>query len=413
MREQQIAGDGEFRRGWPVLVAAMIGVTTGVGAVPFYALGPSMPALQAEFGWSRSTISLALSCVALGLFVASPLAGRLCDRLSVRTLAVGSAILMACSLGAISLSGTDPWVLFVCYGAAGLLGAGTSPVTYSRALATWFEQRRGLALGAALMGTGVAGALVPLLIFYVTKLHGWRAAWMAVGCIPLLAVPFLLLWLRERPRPTASASQVATPPPESGLSQSQAFRDTRFWVLGGAIFAISCFIGGLIVHMAPMLLDAGASPEAAATAASFVGLAVIASRLTVGWLLDRIFAPLVAIGVFGLTAVGCTVLAFVGPSAAIPAALLIGFALGSEVDLVAYLTARYFGLRSYGAIYGAQYSLFVAGSAISPLIIGALREGLGSYVPALIIAAGVIFTAGLTFLLLGRYPVHAARAMAA
>jgi MFS family permease len=68
-----------------------------------------------------------------------------------------------------------------------------------------------------------------------------------------------------------------------------------------------------------------------------------------------------------------------GPAAAV----MVGFAMGAEVDLVGYLVARYFGMRAYGIIYGCQYTAFLMGTALGPLIAAAVYDAHGSYAPAL------------------------------
>ena len=130
-------------------------------------------------------------------------------------------------------------------------------------------------------------------------------------------------------------------------------------------------------------------PKAAATA-SFIGIGVIVGRVLVGWTIDPGFAPYVAATVFLLTATGCALLNLGGAQAAPVAAFLIGFALGAEIDLIAYLTARYFGMRNYGFLYGIIYSIFSIGAAAGPAIVGNLFNSFGSYRIALWVMAALL-----------------------
>jgi MFS family permease len=107
-----------------------------------------------------------------------------------------------------------------------------------------------------------------------------------------------------------------------------------------------------------------------------------------------------------LPAVACLLLAQpqVPAAAALLSAALIGLAAGAETDLVAYLTARYFGLAHYGRLYGLQYAVFGFASGVSPFLFGKVFDVTGSYQPILLFAA-VLFVTGATALLtLGRYP---------
>ncbi len=108
-----------------------------------------------------------------------------------------------------------------------------------------------------------------------------------------------------------------------------------------------------------------------------------------------------ALGIFGAAALGCLLLATVGVDFAYVAAAMVGLALGAEVDLIGYITARQFGLKAYGAVYGLLYSTFLIGMAFSPLLYASSFDLLGSYRAALY-AASALLT--LAVLLLSRMP---------
>jgi MFS family permease len=139
----------------------------------------------------------------------------------------------------------------------------------------------------------------------------------------------------------------------------------------------------LVVHMVPMLKDAGLDAARAARVASIIGIGIILGRLLIGWIIDRLFAPHVAAAIFAIAALGCVLLAQGGAEEAPVAAFLIGFALGAEVDLMAYLTSRYFGLRHYGFLYGTVYACFWIGIATGPALAGRLYDATGGYAIAL------------------------------
>ena len=113
-------------------------------------------------------------------------------------------------------------------------------------------------------------------------------------------------------------------------------------------------------------------------------------RLLVGFLIDRIFAPYLTTLVFALVGLGCLALALGGVDYAVAAAIALGFAVGAEVDLIGYYTARYFGLAHYGAIYGIQYSIFILGAGVSPILIGHIWDKTGNYDFGLMLAAALM-----------------------
>jgi predicted MFS family arabinose efflux permease len=168
------------------------------------------------------------------------------------------------------------------------------------------------------------------------------------------------------------------------------------------------FIGGLVVHVVPMLIDQGMSPTRAAQIAAFNGIALIAGRMATGWLLDRYRATSIAMAIFFLAAVGCLTFAFGGVAWAVPMVLAMGIMIGSEIDLLSYLVLRYFDKDQAPAAFGALFGLFMGGSIASPWLINLLFT-VGDYQAAFGTAAGVFSFTIFLFFLLSRLPMAAAR----
>jgi MFS family permease len=137
-----------------------------------------------------------------------------------------------------------------------------------------------------------------------------------------------------------------------------------------------------------------------------VGIGLLAGRVGVGYLLDRVWGPIVAFPVLCLPALACYLLMGTGSTAGLLvfAAFLLGFAGGAESDIIAYFAARYFGMAHFGRIYGMLYMPFGIFSAISPVLYGIVRDKTGSYDPILIAASVIFVIGGGLLLLLGRYP---------
>lgn len=399
---------GEFSRGWGVILAAAAGCGLGLSALPFYGLGPLMTPLGEEFGWSRTEISIAFTFMTLGLLIAGPLiVGRLSDRIGVRAVALVSIPLFALTLFALQFvqqgpeGAPGPVLLWVGYLAMAFLGAGTSPITYTRAVNAWFDRNRGLALGLTLAGTGAMGIILPMILGRVAPEYGWRGGFVTLAILAVLAWPIVALLLKNAP--ASGAQSQAGPAP--GATLGEAVKNYRFWALGFAFLILALGIAGLVVHLFPMLTDAGLSPAEAGSIAALIGVGVIVGRVIIGFLVDRLFGPLVAIVVFLVTAAGCVLLADGGIAIAPYAAFLIGFALGAEVDLIAYFTSRYFGMKRYGEIYGWQYGFYGLGAAFAPVLMGALFAAGGqNYTLALHVSAALCVVACVLLGVLGRYP---------
>lgn len=396
--------DSEFRRGWPVILASLIGIGLGLSPLPFYTAGVFAPHLQTAFGWSTAQIMAGLSITTLAVVVAAPAAGLLAERYGTRPVVLISTTLFGLTYLSMATLGNSLMQFYVTWGLIAFFGAGTLPITFTRTVNRWFDRHRGIALGLAMTGTGVFGILCKPYLAWVISTWGWRGGYVGLGLLPLLvALPIAFAFFRdpETTEKSHTASEVIT-----GLTRGEAFRSWRFWLICVAIVFIAFCLGGPVPNLEGILRDHGFSPATMLNLTPLIGLSAIFGRILGGLLLDRFWAPAVAFAILGLPAIACWMLAQNSCSfgQAAFAIILIGFALGIEYDVLAYLTARYFGLRAYAGLYAVIYVCFAVGSGFAPLIFGMVRDQFGGFGPALTIAAAVLPIASALFLLLGRYP---------
>lgn len=397
----------EFRNGGKPLAAALLGVACGASPVPFNVLPLVMGPINKEFGWDFAAISAGVTIFGLVASFLAPFYGGLADRHGVRPVALGALFAFGIVWGAFwfvpgSIAG---WWVF--WGVLGVIGIASTPVTWSRAISLWFVKRRGLALGIMLLGTSLAALVIPQIAQAAIDAGGWRAAFPATALPALLiALPIGLLLFRE-PRPEERPPGMADASGRMiGQTLVEAMRGYRFWVLLASISVIALAYGGAHIHIAQMVALHGFSAQTAASVLGVVALGILAGRLIVGFLFDRFWAPGVAFPALLLPAIACFLL--MGTTTPLPlvlvAAFMLGFAAGAESDVIAYLAAKYFGMAHYGRIYGALYMPFGIGSAVSPILYGAVRDSTGSY-DAMLTAAMLMFAGGgAILLLLGRYP---------
>jgi MFS family permease len=194
------------------------------------------------------------------------------------------------------------------------------------------------------------------------------------------------------------------------MTLREAQRSARFWRQGSAFFLMACAIGGVYAHFVPMLLDSGLTAEQARNVAALFGLAVIAGRLLAGVLLDRFFGPYLAVCFVLVAASGMGMLLLPGSHDMRWTAIAIGLAFGTELDIAAYMSARYFGTRAIGAIYGWQFGMFSAGGIASPILYGSVYDHTHSYAGALLISGALMLGAIPLFLSLGAYATPAPEA---
>lgn len=380
-----------------LLYAAAIGLSTGMTATMFYSLGTFIPLLQAEFGWSRGGISLGATFLTIAVFLTGTAAGRLTDRYGAAV--VGALSLVAYAGGIALMVGVVQnlqqfWLAYFCIA---VLGVGSTPIALVRPITTEFVSARGIALGIALTGAGIAGFWVPRVVANVAEALDWRAAYLTLAAIAAIASPIVWYGFRRGESLHYPAHRTSHQSLE-GVSHSQARKSGHYWVLSLMSFTMACGIAGVVVHLVPLFMDLGITSTQAAAIASIVGIASVIGRLVIGYLLDMLPTVLVTITVLLLASAGIGLLWLWGANAGYLAAALIGLAAGAEIDLLAYLTVRYFGRRNYGAIYGWQYSVFALGYGISPYLVGLLYDFSGSYDAPLLGSATLILVAAFSCL---------------
>ncbi|MBK7115519.1 MAG: MFS transporter [Proteobacteria bacterium] len=378
----------------------MLGSATGVSALLLYTNGLFVGGLTQEFGLTRVQFGFAVLLVTMALAVANPLVGWLVDRLGAKWLSVAGLLLLSLgfvSLGAFVKSVNSYYLLGVL---VALAGAASGPIAYSKIINETFSRHRGIALGITMTGIGIAAAFIPPALANIIADQGWRAGYYALATVPLVGAALTALLLPSRHAVGAQGSAAPADPSAAGVW----IRSPVFWMLAGTFAMMSVSFMGLLPHFVPMLGDAGVDPRAAGKLAGQIGVAVIASRMLVGLALDRFFAPHIAIGISLVAAAGNLVFFLLGAEYAWITAIAIGLALGAELDLMGFLIARYFGLVSFGRVYGWLYFAFIFASGIGPLWVGGVRDATGDYSIALVVSAiGLLVSCG-GFLLMPRYP---------
>jgi MFS family permease len=394
----------EWRSFWFLPFAAALGYSTSVLHV--YSIGPFIEPLQREFSWSRAQVSVgitvasflsALFCVPIGILV---------DRVGPRRVGLVGVLIMA---AAFALLGTATgavanWIVLWAVIAFGTLCV--QATVWTSAVASRFEASRGLALAITLSGGSLSATVFPLLATWLIGAHGWRTAFAALGGIWAgLVFPVLLLCFRGS-RDTVSQALPTPGAALAGMTLSEGLRSPTLYklLLASALFSFTAI--GAVVHFVPILTDRGAAPLAAAGIASLVGVFSIIGRLGTGVLLDRFPGHLIGAAAFLLPIIASVLLLLDGtnPVSQSIAAAVLGLTVGSEVDVIAYLAARHFGLRNFGALYGAMVMALSLGTAFGPLAAGAVFDRHASYAPFLMLTIVLMTSSAAALLSLGPTP---------
>lgn len=394
----ELAETSEFRRGWPVVLAAALGAGLGIAGLLTYTAGIFAKDLEAEIDLSRTALGAAFFVATVTLALALPIVGSLVDRFGPRWPALFGSLALAAGFTALGTVAHSVPTYIAVMAAIGFFAACSAPVAYTRAVNAAFDRSRGLALGFTQVGIGIAAMVVPPALAAVVVERGWQAGYLALALIAALGViPALALPARGA-RITKRAS---------GATELSS---RLFVMLLLAFGTMALSFAGLLTHFVPMLREAGLDPRTAGSIAGLIGASVIVSRVIVGWLSDRLEAPRIAAVCCALCALGCLALAWKGATLAWIGAIALGTAMGAEADLIGYLTARYFGMANYGRLYAVQYASFMLMGGLSPLWVGALADATGGYGTPLLVTALGLVVAIVLFLRLPR--VHSGRAAA-
>jgi cyanate permease len=186
-------------------------------------------------------------------------------------------------------------------------------------------------------------------------------------------------------------------------------REPTFIVLNIAFFALGLTATSLSSQQVPLLREAGWSAAEATQLQTLFGFGLLVARIVVGYVIDHVFAPRVMMTVSIGGAVACLLYA-THPNLGYVSAILIGFLLGAEFDVLAFLIKRYYGTIAYGRIYGVIFGVFYLGSGIGIYAFGLLHDAYGNYKVALYAAAGVLVLSAILLVLLPHYRFKAGAA---
>ncbi|OUL35271.1 MFS transporter [Nostoc sp. 106C] len=393
-----------------LLVAAGIRSAPGVLIVP----------LEQEFGWSRATISLAISINLVLYGLIGPFAATVMERIGIRRTMVFALAFIALGVGLTTFMSAS-WQLILLWGIIVGSGSGVIALVLGAVVVNrWFVKQRGLVLGILTASTATGQLVFLPMLASVVERFGWRTATLALAGIALAVTPAIALFMRDRPaevglRPFGDYSETVEliPPKANSITStlnklSQGFKSRDFWLLFSSFFICGASTNGLIgTHLIPACIDHGIPEVKAAGLLAIMGIFDFFGTTISGWLSDRWNNRYLLCWYYGLRGISLIFLpfsfhfSFYGLSIF---AVFYGLDWIATVPPTVRLVANVFGKENVGVMFGWIVAGHQLGAATAAFGAGALRTWQGTYLQAFIFSGVLCLIAAVLVLRIGQSP---------
>ncbi len=352
------------------------------------------PVLQ-QFGWSRATLSGAFAVAAISAGLGGTVVGWLLDRVDARKVMAAGVALTAGGYFGLSHSSTLTQFI-ICNLVIGVGLVACTGIPSSVVLANWFHARRGLAMGIALAGASIGGAIMTPIVNYAIGARGWRFGYVLIAVpMAVVTIPLLMAFVKTRPDVAPEPERASSEPPPApvelpGLEVGEALRGRSMWLITLVQFLYAALFAGLGQHFIAYLIDVGYSASVAAQVLSMAFIFTTIGSLLSGPMADRVNARLSMAATWAITAVA--MLALLGAthfSVLVIYAVLVGVVGGAFGVLLPLLMLESLGIRRFGSLMGIAGLLSTLGYAVGPVVTGWIHDRTTSYVPALWMFVGI------------------------
>ena len=381
---------------------ATLMATAGFRSAPSVLIVP----LEDAFGWSRSDISLAVAINVLLFGLVAPFAAALMEKFGIRKVVMSA--LTTVSIGAfLTIFIQAPWQLIATWGVIVGIGTGSMALVFAATVANrWFVQKRGIVTGLLTAATATGQLIFLPGLSHMALTYGWKSVSITVASFSLAVVPFIYLFLREKPADLGLLPYGAPadwqPPTPSHLSAGALAIDTLkqsskkkdFWFLFGSFFVCGLSTSGLIgTHFIPAAHDHGMPTTLAASLLAMVGIFDVIGTLLSGWLTDRYDPRKLLFFYYGLRGLSLFLLPSILFSSIHPSTLV--FVIFYGLDWVAtvpptiMLCRAVLGPSRASVVYGWVFAAHQIGGAVAAFGAAILRVQIGDYALAFYISGAM------------------------
>jgi MFS family permease len=396
--------------GWVIVVTTFLIALVTIGGRS--AFGVFVVPMSEEFGWSRSTISLAATIGFLVNGLSQPVVGRLFDTFGGRKVILASLATFGFTTMFLAMTFHILFLIAVFGVLMSIAWSGASLTTTSALLSRWFQRKRATVLSLSTAGASAGGLLLVPLAMVVLQRTDWRLTWVVLGALVLVvALPLAFIFLQDDPtdlgllpdgdRPSTDDGQRnavrAVAGPLESNSWHAALRSWPFWQLAGAYGVCGFTTAILTTHFIPYTIDRGIAPSTAATAFGVMNGLNVVGVIVMGMLADCCGRKnLLALVYAGRGGAYALLLLAPDPWGLWGFAAIAGFSYWATAPLTTSLTADVYGLRTLGILSGVTFLIHQVGGAASIQFAGLMRDLAGSYTLPYTVAGVLLLPAALS-----------------
>jgi MFS family permease len=390
--------------GWIAVAVtfATLMATAGFRSAPSVLIVP----LEDAFGWSRSEISLAVAINVLLFGLVAPFAAALMEKFGIRKVVMSA--LTTVSFGAfLTIFIQAPWQLIATWGVIVGVGTGSMALVFAATIANrWFVEKRGIVIGLLTAATATGQLIFLPGLSQLANTYGWKSVSITVASFSLAVVPFIYIFLREKPADLGylpyGAPDDWQEPVKSELGAAalavdtlkQGSKNKDFWYLVGSFFVCGLSTSGLIgTHFIPAAHDHGMPTTLAASLLAMVGVFDVIGTVCSGWLTDRYDPRKLLFFYYGLRGLSLFLLPSILFSTIHPSTLV--FVIFYGLDWVAtvpptiMLCRAVLGPQRASVVYGWVFAAHQIGGAVAAFGAAILRVQIGDYAVAFYISGAL------------------------
>ena len=351
-----------------------------VWAGAYYVFPALLLRWEADLGWSRESITLALMLATFSMAIASPVTGRLID-LGYGPQVMGiTTIVAGICIGLLSRVESLTWfyIIWIVNGAM-LAGCLYEPCF---ALITRIRGVRAkTSITAVTLIAGFASTVSFPAAHYLSELYGWQTCVLIFAAV-VVCVAAPLLWagaVRLESQYLNENNQTTTDP--ATAKQERTFlKRPMFWLLGCG-FAIAAVVHGTTLHhLLPLLNERGLAAAVAVLAVSLIGPMQVGGRVVIAVLGERLSNHTTVVSIFIAMAASIVCLMAAGKQALLlfVFVLLFGGSYGILSIIRPVIARELLGGNNFGAKSGVLAFMYLIGAGSSPWI-GSLLWRAGGY----------------------------------